>query len=229
MTARLGLDYAWATLTPAQHKQVGSSFACRYLSHDPSKNLSAAEARELRSGGIDVVVVWEATATAALSGEGQGVADARAAVAQANACGIPAGRPIYFAVDFDASPTQQAAINAYFKGVASVVGLERTGVYSGYWPLKRLFDAKLVTYGWQTYAWSGGNVDSRANLYQYSNDHSVAGVGVDFNRNLKSDFGQWGFVVTPPTPPHKTVVLAPWTRGFQTGFQRGFEAGWKAR
>lgn len=214
---RLGLDYAWATLSPAAHKSVGSSFACRYLSNDPSKNLTSGEAHTLRSGGVDVVVVWETTATRALAGGGAGAADAHNALNEAQACGIPAHRPIYFAVDFDASQPQQGAIDAYFKGVASVLGVERTGVYGGYWPLKRLFDSRLVGYGWQTYAWSGGNLDPRAQLYQYSNGHNVAGVSVDYNHALKKDFGQWGYEPPAPKPVgpsgvwHFTGTLDPKT------------------
>ena len=45
---------------------------------------------------------------------------------------MPAGRPIYFSCDFDAQPSQQAAINAYMDGVASVIGRSRTGAYGGY-------------------------------------------------------------------------------------------------
>lgn len=195
-----GLDYAWgprgshAHLSPAAHHAVGSTFACRYLSHDDSKNLNRAEADTLRTGGIDVVVAWETVSQRCYSGRQGGQEDARAALAQANACGMPEGRPIYFApADFDAPEGAQPAIDDYFLGISDVLGKARTGAYLGYWPLKRLFDAGLVTYGWQTYAWSGGNVERRAALYQYSNAHVVGGHDVDFDRSLKDDFGQWGY------------------------------------
>src|SRR5581483_8615643 len=117
--SRLGLDYAWGRLTPAQHKSVGSTFAVRYLSHDASKNLTRAEADELRRGGIDVVVVWESTATRASEGMQAGIDDARTALSMAEACGMPHGRPIYFAVDQD---VDGQTVHAYFEGVAAVLG-----------------------------------------------------------------------------------------------------------
>jgi hypothetical protein len=51
--------------------------------------------------------------------------------------------------------------------------------------------ARLCRWGWQTYAWSGGRLSTRAQLYQYSNGHTLAGVSCDYNRSLAADFGQW--------------------------------------
>lgn len=205
MTDRFGLDYAWGTISPAEHKAVGSSFACRYLSYDPSKNITPKEADELRGGGISIVLVWETTANRALSGFAGGQSDAMEARIQANTVGFPNNRPIFFAIDFDASESQQAAINEYFRGVANILGVSRTGVYGGYWPVKRLFDASLVKYGWQTYAWSGGMWEQRAKLRQYSNDHTVAGVGCDYNNTIDADFGQDNFA--GPTPPPVIITI----------------------
>lgn len=189
-----GIDYAWSHPTPASIRAAGYVFAARYLSYDTiGKNLSAGEAGALWAAGVDVVVVWEQTADAALNGYGQGVSDAQAASAQANAAGIPAGRPIYFAIDFDASTGQQGALDAYFDGVAAVIGRGRTGAYGGYYPVKRLFDAGKITWGWQTYAWSGGQWDGRAQLRQVQNAISVGGLGdcCDRDQAVAADYGQW--------------------------------------
>jgi len=131
------------------------------------------------------------------------VQDAKDAAAQAKSCGMPAGRPIYFAVDFDASSSQQSAINAYLDGAASVLGKNRTGIYGGYNPVKRALDGGHCAWAWQTYAWSGGKWDSRAQLQQYSNDHTIGGVGLDYDRSTKNDYGQWkvGVSPAPPQPP----------------------------
>lgn len=198
---RFGLDYAWTTISVSAHRAIGSTFACRYLSTDPSKNLSLAEAEILRAGGIDVLVVWETAAMRALSGTSAGATDARDALAQAEALKMPAGRPIYFAVDFDETPTEATEVADYFKGVNSVLGASRSGVYGGYWVVKRLLDAGLVKYAWQTYAWSGGQVDHRAQLYQYSNGHVVDGQSCDYNHSLAPDFGQWSYKTSSPTSP----------------------------
>lgn len=183
-----GVDWAWGRVNVGQLKRSGVHFACRYLSHDASKNLSLAEARTLSAAGIRCVVVWETTANRAAAGRLAGDADAREAARQAKGCGMPDGKPIYFAVDFDAAPGQVAD---YFKGVNDVLGVKRTGVYGGYRVVKGLKDAGLVTYLWQTYAWSGGQLDKRAQLYQYSNGHRMAGVNCDYDKALHADFGGW--------------------------------------
>ena len=123
-----GVDYAWARPSPASLKADGFGFVARYLSYDTTgKNLSAGEANALIAEGLDVVADWEWGAQDALQGYALGVQEAQAAEAQAKADGQPAGRPIYFSIDFDAQPSQQGAINDYFDGVASVIGRARTG------------------------------------------------------------------------------------------------------
>jgi hypothetical protein len=200
-TARLGIDYAWSHPTDAGLKAAGITFACRYLSPDSKKNLTPAEAKHLASLGIDSVVVWESTANRALAGSAAGQQDAKAALHLAEVCGfptavdpmthVPSRAAIYFAVDFDATPSQATVIASYFSGAGSVLGVERVGVYGGFWAVKRLFDARLVTYGWQTYAWSGGHWDPRAQIQQYRNGVTVGGAVCDLDRAVKPDFGQW--------------------------------------
>ena len=111
---------------------------------------------------------------------------------------MPDGRPIYFSIDFDAQPSQQSAINAYFDGVASVLGRDRTGAYGGYGPISRLFDDGKIKWGWQTYAWSDGQWDARAQLRQFLNGIGPGG-GEDEDRSTVADFGQWG--PNAPTTP----------------------------
>lgn len=192
-----GVDYAWGRPGAAALKAAGARFVCRYLSHDTTgKNLTRAEADALSKAGLWLVVVWETTATRALAGRAAGVADARDAWSQARTCGMPDDRPIYFAVDWDATTAQQPHINEYLDGAASVLGRGRVGLYAGYGPIKRAFDAGKITYGWQTYAWSGGRWDTRAQLQQYSNDHRINNVGVDYDRAVAGDYGQWRVGVT---------------------------------
>src|SRR4051812_3567405 len=112
VTTRNGVDYAWARPSLSDLRASGYTFAARYLSYDTSgKNLSHAEADSLIANGLDVVVVWETTADRALSGYGGGASDAAAAAQQAAADGMPGSRPIYFAIDFDASEGQQGTLN----------------------------------------------------------------------------------------------------------------------
>jgi hypothetical protein len=189
--SRLGIDYAW------QHPSLpgGCSFVLRYLSNDPSKNLTRGEADSLRSQGQDIGVVWETTTNEVDGGHDAGVAAAQKAEAQAAAAGMPAGSPIYFAVDYDAQVGP--IISAYFQGVAEVLGgVRRVGVYGGYRVVSALLDAGLVAYIWQTSAWSqyqdanGKNYikwDPRCHIQQYAYNNVY-----DWNRTDAGDFGQWG-------------------------------------
>lgn len=208
-----GVDYSWARPSPSGLKAGGYTFAARYLSHDTSgKNLSNTEATALWAAGVDVVANWENSSTAALNGYSQGVADAQAAQSQALADGIPAGRPIYFSVDFDATPAQQTPINSYFDGVVSVIGVARAGAYGGYYVIQRLFNAGKIKWGWQTYAWSGGQWDTRAQLRQVLNGITAAGDAdcCDKDQAVATDFGQW-HAQPPNTPPRGNLDSATCT------------------
>jgi hypothetical protein len=215
-TTQVGVDYSFARPSPAGIRAAGYTFACRYLSDDSTKNLSSSEVQALRAAGVDVVANWENAATDALSGYATGVSDAQTADSQANADGIPAGRPIYFSVDFDATPEQQTAINSYFDGVVSVIGLARAGAYGGYYVIQRLFDAGKITWGWQTYAWSGGQWDARAQLRQVDNGVTVAGGSCDVDDAVAADFGQWGYV----------APVVPGVRGYLDSAACTAIAGW---
>ncbi|MCA1220582.1 glycoside hydrolase domain-containing protein [Streptomyces sp. 8L] len=190
MSGIAGVDYAWTHPGGAALKAAGKKFACRYLSDDHRKNLSKAEAKDLSSHGVACVVVWEAGAKRALSGSKGGAADAKKAEQQAAALGMPQDRPIYFAVDFDATPGQQDHINAYLDGAAGVIGRERVGIYGGYYPVKRALDAKKAHWAWQTPAWSGGQWDHRAQIRQGA-QQTIGGVGCDLNVATADDYGQW--------------------------------------
>jgi MYXO-CTERM domain-containing protein len=189
-----GVDYSFARPSPSGLHAEGYTFACRYLSPPPnSKNLSQSEAQQLWAAGVDIVANFEEGATNALNGQSQGVTDANVADSQSQADGIPTGRPIYFSVDFDAQSTDFAAIDAYFDGVASVIGVGRTGAYGGYAVIQHLFDVGKIRWGWQTYAWSNGAWDSRAQLRQVQNDITAAGDSAccDEDQAWAADFGQW--------------------------------------
>ena len=76
-----------------------------------------------------------------------------------------------------------------------MLGRSRTGAYGGYWVIKRLFDAHKIAWGWQTYAWSGGNWDSRAQLRQIQN--GIDNGNEDKDEAVAADFGQWGANAAP--------------------------------
>jgi hypothetical protein len=187
-----GVDYAWGRPGVAALRAAGAKFVCRYFSHDTTgKNLTPSEARELSDGGLWLVGIWESTADRASGGYGAGREDAKAALAQAQACGMPPDRPVYFAVDFDASPDQMGTINAYLDGAASVLGKDRVGVYGGYYVVKAALGGGHCVWAWQASAWSGGQWDDRAQIRQTSIDRYIGGVDCDDNTATTTDYGQW--------------------------------------
>jgi len=203
MTVISGVDYAWQHPGGAALKAAGKQFVCRYLSGDPSKNIGHAEAVDLAEHGISIVCVWETTARRALAGRSAGESDARQAHSQAVTAGMPADRPIYFAVDWDAQPDQQDEIADYLDGAAAVLGRARVGIYAGYWPLSRALNERSAAWAWQTVAWSGGHWDPRAHIRQ-AGGVRIAGVSCDLNTARRPDFGQW----TPghgPSTPHAST------------------------
>jgi hypothetical protein len=191
---KTGIDYAW------QHPPLpaGCEFVARYLSTDTSKNITAREAAALEAAGQDIVVVWETTTNRVDSGHDGGVADARTALQQATDAGMPAGSPIYFAVDYDAQVGP--IIFGYFQGVREVLGAGRVGVYGGYYAVRALLDAGAVDYVWQTSAWSAGHWEPRAHIQQYGYN-----AVYDWNRAYFPDFGQW----RPPTSGFRLGARGP--------------------
>jgi len=187
-----GLDYVSGPPI-ADMKTAGVTFVCRYLSEVNSltkvKLLTKTEATALNQAGIAIVSNYEWYANRSLEGMGSGVTDAKIAEGQHADCGGPHDRPIYFSVDIDVAGEQVAG---YFHGVAAVLSLARTGAYGSFRVLHYLFNAGLIQWGWQTYAWSYGAWEPRAQLQQYHNGVTMAGASVDYNRSMASDFGQWG-------------------------------------
>lgn len=212
--ANLGIDYSWARPGGSAIKAGGFNFVCRYLSFDVTgKNISAGEAQDILGNGLGLVLVWESSSSAALQGHDRGVSDAQNALSQARAIGFPDDRPLYFAVDFDEADTaaQNNALASYFDGVVSVIGLNRTGIYSGYYPIKRLHEAGKVTWLWQTLGWSGGQVYDGVHIYQ--NGQSAFGSGADIDEARQADYGAWGagssVESTPPVPSPVIEVSQP--------------------
>jgi hypothetical protein len=207
----LGLDYAGGRPGGAAIRSAGYEFVCRYLSDGgsslPGKLLTPAEYADLRAHGVAVVVNWETFADRMKAGFDAGVADARRADAQARAAGHPGDRPIMFSADWDASPADQARIDDYLHGAASVVTGARVGVYGSYYVCKRCLDNGTARWAWQTGAWSGGQREPRAHIYQRIGYVTVGGIQCDVNEALQDDFGQSRGGSTPPADGPSSIPL----------------------
>lgn len=202
-----GADYSHGPISAAAARANGLSFICRYVSTTGNtKNLTDAEVTDFSANGVSVVVVFEQAADNSLGGGAQGIADAQKADAQVTALGLT-GCPVYFAVDFQATTAQLATIGDYLQGVSSTIGLKRVGVYGSYSVIKYALDNGLAKYGWQTLAWSSGQLDSRCHIYQYKVNDTIAGVSVDLDRTESSDtdYGQAGSSGPDPVPAVSSV------------------------
>jgi hypothetical protein len=186
----LGLDFnTYPNPSTSTIAADGYSFVAQYLA-GPG-HLTSSSAADFHSHGISVVANWEMDPNSPLGGYSSGVSDAQNALADANAAGFPGSLPIYFSIDFSPSSSQMSEVVDYFHGVASVLGLSRTGAYGGYSTMDTLFNDGAISYGWQTYAWSNGQWDSRAQLRQIQNGITVGGTGVDEDQAMTASYGQW--------------------------------------
>jgi peptidoglycan hydrolase-like protein with peptidoglycan-binding domain len=192
-----GVDFAYGQgITTEQLQAAGVQFVCRYLSGGTSKDICQEELDNYKNAGIAVVLNWETDGQ--MPDETQGVADAQAAQQEAASLGEP-DAPIIFSADFDPASDGVDGILAYMRGVASVLGKDRTGLYGGMAAIEAYFNANIGTYGWQTSAWSGGQWDSRAQLQQYNYNLVIGPAEVDQDRAMAARFGQIGPM--PPSTP----------------------------
>jgi hypothetical protein len=170
-------------------------FAIRYLGRDPrgGKDLTPTESKALKAAGMGRVVVYQPRRAFVPTSADNGRLAASQAHGDAVACGMPPTRPIYFSVDGDTrgfTAAKWAPIEEFFREVQSWLTVGRTGVYGGKNTVEHLFNKKLVTWKWQTYAWSGGQW-ADVHIRQYDNENPLCGGAVDFNRSMKKDYGQW--------------------------------------
>lgn len=200
-----GVDYSFARPDLQMLKDRGVIFIARYLwklKYDDgvrtNKGLSKEENDQAEALGLEVVFIYEEDGKELNKGFDAGVRVAKEAEKYRIANGLPV-KPIYFNVDYDAQQGEFAAIIEALKGVASVIGLDRVGLYAGYNVVKMAFDAGVIKWGMQTYAWSGGLWDSRAQLRQWANGQY--GGSVDFQYAMAPEYGQSEIVPIPDPEP----------------------------
>lgn len=133
----------------------------RYLSHEPSKDLSISERDRLHGAGLFIGLVWETTATRASQGYNAGKSDAIEANNKANDLGWPIPIPLFAAVDFDATVAQ---VRDYFRGWKEN-SLRPWGVYGSYGVVDGIMNEGLATCAWQTAGWSGNGTGSGGSFH----------------------------------------------------------------
>ncbi|MEI7027220.1 DUF1906 domain-containing protein [Paenibacillus sp. y28] len=180
--------------TAAAFAADGFEFVARYLVPSGWKRLTVDEAELITAAGLQIVSVYETTADRALGGREAGLADGAAAIQVAKLIGQPEGSCIYFAVDFDATAVQMQAVIAYIEGAKEAADGYITGAYGSYSVVEALHASGACSRFWQTYAWSSGKKSAAANIYQYENDITMNGIGVDLNESYGNE-GGWNLAV----------------------------------
>ena len=215
MGEQLAIDYAWQHPDPAAIRAAGYTAVLRYLSNDPTKDVSAAEASQLGAAGLGVGIIWETTAQAALGSTVAGQQDGATVRSRLKALHAPTGMPALANLgDWTVQQSQVGAITAYYTAFRDALGDYRAGA-GGYGP-GGLIDVLART--WPDDIWwqnaidalgvSGSIVSGHASIYQRvrptraltaaagSYDENVYGFGP---RPLIS-WWQPGAAAPPPPP-----------------------------
>jgi hypothetical protein len=212
------IDFAERRILPNEIKSAGYDGVVNYVSESrPGANFEAKPitrdyADALRAAGLHIVSNFQygkpgwPQPSDFTRGHDGGVADAQTALRLHNAAGGGASAPIFFSVDdnIDLNTWNSPAVE-WFRGINSVLGVERTGIYGHSnacaWAIKDGVIGHSTTPGfrwaWQTKAWSNGEREPAAVLYQeVVNTPStpgplLGGINVDVDAVLAADFGQW--------------------------------------
>ncbi len=214
------IDFAEKRIAPDEIKAAGYGGVVNYVSESrPGANFEAKPitrqyADTLRAAGLQIVSNFQygkpgwPDPSDFTRGYDGGVADAHTAQRLHAAAGGPDSAPIFFSVDdsIDENTWNGPAVQ-WFRGINSVLGVGRTGVYGDAqvcgWAIRDGVIGNSSTPGhrwaWQTKAWSNGNREPAAVLYQaVVNSPSnpgplLGGINVDVDDVLAPDYGQWDF------------------------------------
>jgi hypothetical protein len=214
------IDFTERLVAPDLIKSAGYAGALVYVSElRPGadfdfKPVTREYADALRAAGLHVVSCYQygkpgwPTPSDFTRGYDGGVADAQTALRLHGAAGGPDSAPIFFSVDEDIDlDTWKHVAVQWFRGINSVLGVRRTGIYGHSqacaWAIGDGVVGRSTTAGhswaWQTKAWSRGEREPAAVLYQSvvvtASDPGVVlgGIHVDVDEVLATDFGQWDF------------------------------------
>jgi len=213
------IDFAERRIAPDQIKSAGYAGVVNYVSESrPGANFAAKPltreyADALRAAGLHIVSNfqygkpgWPNAPSDFTRGFDGGVADAHTAMGIHTAAGGSNSAPIFFSVDDDINIDiwKSLAVN-WFRGINSVLGVERTGIYGHSqacaWAISDGVIGHSTSAGhrwaWQTRSWSHGQREPAAVLYQEvvntpSNPGPLlGGINVDVDEVLAADYGQW--------------------------------------
>jgi len=214
------IDFAERRIPPDEIKSAGYDGVVNYVSESrPGANFEAKPitheyADALRAAGLQIVSNYQygkpggSAPSDFTRGYDGGVADAQTALRLHAAAGGGSSAPIFFSIDDDIDlNTWNSVAVQWFRGINSVLGVNRTGIYGHAqacgWAIRDGVIGNSSTAGyrwaWQTKSWSHGERESMAVLYQAvvnspsSPGPLLGGINVDVDEVLAPDFGQWDF------------------------------------
>ena len=212
------IDYAMRQIPAQDIRAAGHAGVINYVSTSRpgssfgAKPITLPYAQSLNASGLVIVSNYQygkpgGTAPSDFTrGLAGGVADARTAWQLHTAAGGGQSAPVFFSVDDDIDRnTWNTVALPWFRGINSVIGVQRTGIYAGIRPCEWAIADGVVgrsgtpgrAWAWQTRSWSGGQIHPAAVLYQRivstaSNPGPlVGGLEVDVNDALAQDVGPW--------------------------------------
>lgn len=212
------IDYAMRQIPAQAIRAAGHAGVINYVSTSrPGSNFGAKPitrpyAQSLTAAGLVIVSNYQygkpgGTAPSDFTrGFAGGVSDARTGWQIHTAAGGGQSAPIFFSVDDDIDRhTWDTVALQWFRGINSVLGVQRTGIYGGIKACQWAAESGVIgnsktpgrRWAWQTRSWSNGQIYPGAVLYQRivataSNPGPiVGGIEVDVNDVLAADCGQW--------------------------------------
>lgn len=193
-------DWGEGAVKMADVKSTGMTGICRYMSRNQKKNLTVKQRNDALALGLDIVLVFEDSATRATEGTDAGRADAFFSVLFAQQIGAPPGMTLRTTVDTDTTWDRVRPYIVAWNETAAAHGYNGD-LYAGFPVLAGAYDAGQSARGWQTVAWSKGQVHHSAVLLQDQFHVNISGVDCDSSLVL-GDVNGWR-AQTHPTPTPK--------------------------
>lgn len=194
------IDYSAGVPSGRSVRAAGYRGVIRYMSAPreswmAAKPMRAPEVADMKANGLVIVSCYQFGKGATSDwrfGFSGGVDHAKKGIGYHMAAGGPANAPIYAAIDDNPTSAELNLVADYIRGWESVIGKARTGVYANYPTIEFLIGRGLGTYYWMHNWGSGGRVHPAAHIHQFEIDRlRVDGIGIDRNRILKANYGQW--------------------------------------
>lgn len=184
------IDLAWQHPSYSTVANLGYKTVIRYVSHDPTKDLTTDELESIRANGLNVALVYETFERRPLSGYSGGVNDTEEMINRLRELGMPPMSPCYYAVDFAPTPDEMSTVLEYARAWNAYRNVIRVGVYGNAHVLSDISSHSYVDYLWQTSGNSYGVTLAGINLYQHEYDVQIAGAQVDISDIFTVDHGQ---------------------------------------